>query len=147
MQLPHAVSVDENSIGGLAMNVAIYDTSASDQPGFLGVRPVGSINLTSLMNWVLSGLFVQDSNYAVIPMDQTPLANEFEMFDSSPVHVIVDLFGAFIAPNATALDCVTLYNASATSVPAGTDACANPHPLVPLPMRLRRAVRQELRGE
>ena len=118
--------VDENSIGGLAMNVAIFDTSASNQPGFMGVRPAGSTNLTSLMNWVLSGPFVQDSNYAIIPMDQTPLANEFEMFTSSDVHVIVDLFGAFIAPNATALDCVTLYNASATSVPAGTEACANP---------------------
>lgn len=118
--------VDENSVGGLAMNVAIFDTSAAAPPGFLGGRPAGSTNLTSLMNWDVSSPFWQDSNYAIITMDQTPLANEFEFFTSSAVHVIVDLFGAFIAPNATALDCVTLYNASATSVSAGAENCANP---------------------
>jgi hypothetical protein len=59
-------------------------------------------------------------------MDRTPAVNEFEILASSPVHVIVDLFGAFIAPNNTALDCVTLYNPSATIVPAGGEACANP---------------------
>jgi hypothetical protein len=90
--------VDENSVGGLAMNVAIFDTSAAAPPGFLGARPAGSTNLTSLMNWDVSSPFWQDSNYAIITMDQTPLANEFEFFTSSAVHVIVDLFGAFLAP-------------------------------------------------
>jgi hypothetical protein len=118
--------VDENSIGALAMNVAIFDTSAAAPPGFLGARPAGSTNLTSLLNWDVSSPFWQDSNYGIITMDQTPLANEFEFFTSSDVHVIVDLFGAFIAPNATALDCVTLYNGSATLVLANSEACANP---------------------
>ena len=118
--------VDENSIGALAMNVAIFDTSAAAPPGFLGARPAGSTNLTSLLNWDVSSPFWQDSNYGIITMDQTPLANEFEFFTSSDVHVIVDLFGAFIAPNATALDCVTLYNGSPTIVSAGSEACANP---------------------
>ena len=118
--------VDENSIGALAMNVAIFDTSAAAPPGFLGARPAGSTNVTSLMNWDVSSPFWQDSNYAIITMDQTPLAAEFEFFTSSAVHVIVDLFGAFIAPNATKLDCVTLYNVSATTVAAGLEACANP---------------------
>jgi hypothetical protein len=119
-------SVDENSVGGLAMNVTIYDTSSAAPPGFLGVRPAGSTNVTSLLNWYVQGAFVQDANYAIVTMDQTPLQDEFEMFTSAPVHVIVDLFGAFIAPNATALDCVTLYNPSATIVSAGGEACANP---------------------
>jgi len=118
--------VDENSVGGLAMNVTIFDTSAAAPPGFLAARPAGSTNLTSLLNWDVSGPFVQDANYAIITMDQTPLANEFEFVTSSAVHVIVDLFGAFIAPNATKLDCVTLYNASPTSVPAGGESCDNP---------------------
>ncbi len=117
--------VDENSIGGLAMNVAIFDTSAAAPPGFLGARPAGSTNVTSFMNWDVSSPFWQDSNYGIITMDQTPLANEFEFFTSSPVHVIVDLFGVFIAPNATALDCVTVYNTLATSVAALGESCAN----------------------
>jgi hypothetical protein len=118
--------IDDNSVGGLAMNVAIFDTSAAAPPGFLGARPAGSTNLTSLLNWDVSSPFWQDSNYAIITMDQSPLANEFEFFTSSAVHVIVDLFGAFVAPNATKLDCVTLYNASATGVSAGNESCANP---------------------
>jgi hypothetical protein len=124
--------IDDNSVGGLAMNVAIFDTSAAAPPGFLGARPAGSTNLTSLLNWDVSSPFWQDSNYAIITMDQSPLVNEFEFFTSSAVHVIVDLFGAFIAPNATALDCVTLYNASATNVVANSEACANP-PACPAP--------------
>jgi hypothetical protein len=118
--------IDDNSVGGLAMNVTIFDTSSAAPPGFLAVRPAGSTNVTSLLNWYVQGPFVQDANYAIITMDQSPAVNEFEILASAPVHVIVDLFGAFVAPNATALDCVTLYNSSATSVPAGGENCANP---------------------
>ncbi len=118
--------IDDNSVGGLAMNVTIFDTSSAAPPGFLAVRPTGSTNVTSLLNWYVQGPFVQDANYAIVTMDRTPAANEFEILASAPVHVIVDLFGAFIAPNATSLDCITLYNTSATSVPALGEACANP---------------------
>jgi hypothetical protein len=118
--------IDDNSVGGLAMNVTIFDTSSTAPPGFLAVRPAGSTNVTSLLNWYVQGPFVQDANYAIVTMDQSPAANEFEILASAPVHVIVDLFGAFVAPNATALDCVTLYNVSATSVSAGGENCANP---------------------
>lgn len=118
--------INDNSVGGLAMNVTLFDTSAAAPPGFLAVRPFGSTNVTSLLNWYVQGPFVQDANYAIITMDQTTAVNEFEVFASAPVHVIVDLFGAFVAPNATGLDCVTVYNPSATSVPAGGQACANP---------------------
>lgn len=118
--------IDDNSVGGLAMNVTIFDTSSAPPPGFLAVRPVGSTNVTSLLNWYVQGPFVQDANYAIITMDQSTAANEFEILASAQVHVIVDLFGAFVAPNATALDCATLYNTSSTSVPAGGENCANP---------------------
>jgi hypothetical protein len=118
--------IDDNSVGGLAMNVTIFDTSSAAPPGFLAARPAGSTNVTSLLNWYVQGPFVQDANYAIVTMDQSPAVNEFEILASAPVHVIVDLFGAFVAPNATALDCVTLYNPSATSVPAGGENCANP---------------------
>lgn len=118
--------IDDNSVGGLAMNITIFDTSSAAPPGFLAVRPFGSTNVTSLLNWYVQGPFVQDANYAIVTMDQTPAANEFEILASAPVHVIVDLFGAFVAPNATALDCVALYNPFATSVLAGSEACANP---------------------
>ena len=45
------------------MNVTIYDTSSAAPPGFLAVRPVGSTNVTSLLNWYLQGPFVQDANF------------------------------------------------------------------------------------
>lgn len=117
--------INDNSVGGLAMNVTLFDTSSAAPPGFLAVRPFGSTNVTSLLNWYVQGPFVQDANYAIITMDQSPAVNEFEVLASAPVHVIVDLFGAFVAPNATGLDCVTVY-APPTSVSAGGQACANP---------------------
>jgi hypothetical protein len=96
--------VGDNSFGALAMNIAIVDTSAG-APGFVNVVPAGAVSTTALVNWSVAGVTTQDSNQAVVTMDQSGTANEFEVVTSGPVHVIIDLFGAFIAPQATVLNC------------------------------------------
>ena len=92
-----------DSIGAIAINVAIVSPTAA--PGFIGARPVGSTNATALVNWYEAGAQVQASNAGVVSTAQGP-GDDIELF-GSPTQVIVDVFGVFTAPGATALDCIT----------------------------------------
>ena len=96
----------DDQIAALAVNIAIVDTSQG-APGFLGIRPAGATQVTALANWSAASPSTQDSNAAIITMDQSGLMDEFEVFASSPVHTIIDLLGAFTAPQATVLECPT----------------------------------------
>jgi hypothetical protein len=49
----------------------------------------------------------QDANSTIATLNQAG-PNELEILTSGPVHAIVDLLGAFLAPSATALDCITV---------------------------------------
>ncbi len=98
-----AVGGNEDTIGALAINVAIV--SPTTAPGFVGVRPAGAVNTSALVNWYAAGANVQASNAGVVTTNQAPAtANEIEFF-GSPTQFIVDVFGVFAAPTATALDC------------------------------------------
>jgi hypothetical protein len=101
----------------IAMNVAIVSPTVA--PGFIGARPVGNTNTTALVNWYQSGASVQASNAGVVSYDQdVNITNEIEFFGSA-TQIIVDIFGIFAAPTATALDCVSV-NPASTSIPANT---------------------------
>ena len=98
-----AVGGNEDTIGALAINVAIVSPTVA--PGFIGVRPAGATNTSALVNWYASGASVQASNAGVVTTNQTPATvAEIEFFGSS-TQFIVDVFGVFAAPTATALDC------------------------------------------
>jgi hypothetical protein len=98
-----AVGGNEDAIGALAANVTIVSPTVA--PGFVGARPAGATGSTSLVNWYQAGASVQAANAGVITTDQNPAnANEIEFF-GSPTQFIVDVFGVFAAPTATALDC------------------------------------------
>src|SRR5438105_2556040 len=102
------------------MNLTYFDTSTAAIPGFLGIRPVGSTNQTSVLNWNVSSPFAQDANTTVVAMDQSSATDEFEVFDSAgSVHLIIDIMGIFTAPAATALDCTTVVTNGAGTVPNG----------------------------
>jgi hypothetical protein len=104
----------DDQIAALAVNIAIVDTSEG-APGFLGIRPMGTTQVTALANWTSASPSTQDSNAAIITMDQSGLMDEFVIFASSPVHTIIDLLGAFTAPQATVLDCPTFVSQPGSS--------------------------------
>jgi len=108
-----AVGGNEDNIGALAINVAIVGPTVS--PGFLGVRPAGATNTSALVNWWQQGASVQASNAGIVTTNQsTASAAEIEFFGSA-THFIVDIFGVFAAPTATAMDCVAGGLATATA--------------------------------
>jgi hypothetical protein len=98
-----AGTLNADDFAAIALNAAIV--SPTNAPGFLGARPPGSGNTTALVNWYQSGPSVQASNAGVISTFQG-LGDEIEFF-GSPTQLIVDVFGVFTEPNATALNCTT----------------------------------------
>jgi len=103
----------------IALNVTIVSPTAA--PGFLGARPVGTTNTTSLVNWYQSGPTVQASNAGVVGVDQDgAVANEIEFF-GSPTQIIVDVFGLFASSTATALECVQTDSSTVAVANNGSD--------------------------
>jgi len=95
-----------DDFAAVAMNVTIVGPPGA--PGFLGARPVGSTNSTSLANWYEAGPTVQASNSAVVSVFQGA-GNKVEFFGSI-TDVVVDIAGVFTRPDATALECNTVQN-------------------------------------
>jgi hypothetical protein len=104
------------NVAAVAMNVAIVSPTAA--PGFIGARPVGSVATTALVNWYQAGPSVQASNAGIVSNDQGAPTNDIEFF-GSPTQFIVDVFGVFGSPTATALQCSNVQSANFT-LPAGT---------------------------
>lgn len=94
--------VNEGEFGALAMNLTIIDPAAA--PGFVAVKPTQAAPLSSLVNWYEVGPTVQAANQAIVAMDHSGAIPEFTIQTSALVHVIVDIFGAFLVPEKTALD-------------------------------------------
>ncbi|MGH9200646.1 MAG: hypothetical protein ACRD2A_05365 [Vicinamibacterales bacterium] len=93
-----------DEIAALAMNVTIVDTSAAGAPGFLAVKPAAVAPVSSLLNWYEQGANVQVANQGIVSLRQdNSTQNEFVIETSGAVHVVVDVFGGFLAPVATEL--------------------------------------------
>lgn len=102
-----ARNVDE--IAALAMNVTLVDTSTAGTPGFVAVKPNAAAPPTSLLNWHQQGVSVQIANQGIVSLDQSggpASVDEFVIQTSGPVQIVVDLFGAFIRPQATLVETV-----------------------------------------
>jgi hypothetical protein len=103
------VGGNANRIGAVSLNAAIIGPTGA--PGFIGARPFGATTTTALVNWYEAGPTVQASNAGVVTTDQSGAASEIEFFGSA-TNFVVDIFGIFAAPTATALQCVNVFNAS-----------------------------------
>jgi hypothetical protein len=88
---------------------------------------VGAAPGSSALNWAAGQTL---ANTTVIPTgNRVAPARDFAVRYNGPsgaAHVVVDVVGYFVRNGATALSCVYLYNAASTSVPANSDACADP---------------------
>lgn len=112
--------VGENGFGALAMNITVVDTSTAGSPGFAAAKPTAAAPTTSILNWFTSSVATQVANAAIVTTDQTLLTDEFVIQTSGAVHVIVDIFGAFIRPEATPLEVFTI-DGTTQAVAAGAN--------------------------
>jgi len=110
--------LDDSEIPALVMNMTIvYPTTA---PGHLTIKPTLSAPTTSWMNWYSAGPNVQLANMGIATLDMADDdsdQNEFWMETRNPVNVVVDISGAFLPPEATAVE--TSVSQSTFICPAG----------------------------
>ena len=96
--------VTNQNYGALVLNVTAVAPTA---PGWLAIKPYTAAPTSSLVNWYQAGPEVQAANQAIVTTMRNSAEFEFYIQASAPVHVVADLFGAFLTPEATRLDCVT----------------------------------------
>ena len=92
---------DDDAIGAVAMNVTIVNTATA--PGWLAVKPTQAAPVSSWLNWYQAGPTVQTANMGIATPDGTGIATDFWIQTYDAAHVIVNLAGAFMAPEATAV--------------------------------------------
>jgi hypothetical protein len=92
-----------------ALNITVINMATT---GFVAVRSVGSSAQTSLVNYTGPGQ--QVNNFVIVNNSQVS-ASEYEVYAATTVDVIIDLFGYFLSPNATALQC-TIATSAVTAV-------------------------------
>lgn len=91
--------VSGDAIGALAANLTIVSPTSAGE--FLAVKPTEASPLSSLINWYEAGPAVQLANAAIFQTANG--VNNFVIQTSGTTHVIMDILGAFIEPEATAL--------------------------------------------
>jgi hypothetical protein len=98
-----------------AININVTIIGPGTAPGFIGARPQGSANTTSLVNWYEGGPNVQAANAAVVSTGGT---SQVEFF-GSPVNIVVDVMGIFTMPAFAPPKIVTTVHWFATPGAAG----------------------------
>ena len=108
-------------IGAIAANLTIVGPAVA--PGFLAVKPTAASPLSSLLNWYEAGASVQVANAGIFQTANG--VNNFVIQTSASTDVIMDILGAFIEPEATALQ-ITETNASVVVPPNTWDSITAP---------------------
>ena len=110
-----ALNVSGDAIGAIAANLTIV--SPAGAPGYLAVKPTGAAPLSSLLNWYDAGPSVQVANAGIFQTANGVF--NFVIQTSVSTHVIMDILGAFIEPEATALQTQVL--TSSVDIPNQSD--------------------------
>ena len=92
-----------DEIPAAVINVTLFNTEIA--PGFVAIKPNAAAPISSLVNWYEVGEFVQNSNTSIATLEQDlAIADEFVIQTPAAVHIILDIFGAFLPPQATGLE-------------------------------------------
>lgn len=114
------------SFAAVAVNLTVVNPSGA---GYITAYPVGTTQPTAATVNYAAGAIV--GNLAIVRLDQGSAANEMNIYSFAQTHVVGDIVGYFINPQATALDCVdtapvvvsvnagSTANASSAACPAG----------------------------
>ncbi|SFK29480.1 hypothetical protein [Lysobacter sp. cf310] len=102
------------SFAAAAINLTVVTPSGA---GYITAFPFGGTQpVSSNVNYVAGAVV---ANLATVALDQGSSANELSIYSFAQTHVIGDIVGYFITPQATALDC-TRVQTSHTLAASGT---------------------------
>ena len=105
--------------GSFAAAAIAFTTVNPVGSGYITAYPLGGTRpLAATLNYASGSI---TSNTAIVQLDQGAAANELSVYSLVQTHLVADIVGYFINPQATALDCVTTANTD-TAVAAGATA-------------------------
>ncbi|MBR0344913.1 MAG: hypothetical protein IJI03_06595 [Rudaea sp.] len=109
------------SFAAVAINFVAITPSAS---GFLTAYPYGTTRpVASTLNYTAGAVV---ANLGIIKLDQGAAANELTIYSYAQTHVVADVTGYFVNPQATALQCSDTANTVVTIAAGSTADSAAP---------------------
>ena len=113
------------SFAAAAINFTVVTPAAA---GYITAFPYLSTQpLAATVNYTAGDI---RGNYSVVKLDQGASANELSVYSFAQTHLVADIVGYYINPQATALDCVDTAPVSVTIIAGGTaNASANACPV------------------
>lgn len=92
------------TIGSAVINFTVVDTGA---PGYITAFEFGGTQpLAATLNYVADEI---RGNLAIVPLDSSSAGNDISVFTFAQAHLVGDIVGYFIAPQATALQCTETF--------------------------------------
>jgi hypothetical protein len=102
------------SFAAAAINFTVVTPTAQ---GYITAFPfLGTQPLAATVNYAAGDIV---GNYTVVKLDQGASANELNVYSFAQTHLVADIVGYFINPQATPLDCVEVQSAG-SSIAAGS---------------------------
>ena len=110
------------SVGSFAAAAINFTVVFPSSAGYITAFPFGGTQpLSTSMDFDGGGL---RSTTSIVKLDQGASANEMTVYSHATTHLVADIIGYFINPQATALQCVDTADTS-TAVAAGATANSN----------------------
>lgn len=92
------------TIGSAVINFTVVDPDAA---GYVTAFEFGAVQpLAATVNYVAGDI---RGNLAVVPLDSSSAGDDISVFSFAGTHLVGDIVGYFIAPQATALQCVSTF--------------------------------------
>lgn len=88
--------------GAAAVNITVIGGGAAAAGSYLQAYPQGGSTTTSWLNYGAGQII---ANQGVLPLNTSN--GQFVLYSNAQTDAIVDVFGSFVRPQATALDCVS----------------------------------------
>lgn len=110
------------SYAAAAFNFTVVTPGAA---GYITAFPhLGSQPVAATVNYAAGDIV---GNFAVVKLDQGSAANELSVYSFAATHLVVDIVGYYINPQATQLDCIEVASAGVNIGAGGVNSFVTPN--------------------
>ncbi|WP_460456893.1 hypothetical protein [Arenimonas alkanexedens] len=102
-----ATDCSVGNVGDISAAVINFTTVSPDYAGFVTVYDFGGVQpLAATVNYVTNE---SSGNLTIVPLDDDAAGDDITAFTFAPTHLVGDIVGYFVQPQATAFQCVSTF--------------------------------------
>lgn len=102
-----ATNCGVGNVSGVAAAVINFTTVSPILAGYVTAYPFGGTQpLAATVNYAAGEI---SGNLSIVPLDSSPAGSDISVFSFAQTHLVGDIVGYFIAPQATALQCTSTF--------------------------------------